>query len=43
MVKKVEIEKIEILEATITPVGGGVCGIFCEGGVACGIACVKVL
>lgn len=43
MVKKVEMQKLEILEDTITPVGGALCGCFCEGGIWCGFACVKAL
>lgn len=43
MFKKVNLSKLEVLEDTITPIAGVLCGGMCEGGVLCGWGCVKVI
>lgn len=40
---KVDLKDIELLEETVTPIAGCLCGIACSGGMACGVGCEKVI
>jgi hypothetical protein len=43
VVKKVDLKEIEILEETVSPVAGCVCGFLCTGGMICGCGCEKTI
>lgn len=43
MINRVDLKQIEILEETLAPAAGIVCGGMCEGGIWCGFGCIKTL
>lgn len=38
-IHEIRLDSIELLEQTVTPVAGAICGFYCIGGQICGFGC----